>query len=103
VSAATQRGVDLGLNDDPPSRCFGATSEVAFYEALAANDGAVEAMGTDELKVIAAELVTQVRKSVTIAAVPAVLRHLPGDSGDTVSRIHRNAAGRDLAVADRQI
>jgi type I restriction enzyme R subunit len=56
MSAATQRGVDLGLNDD----------EVAFYDALAANDSAVEAMGKDELKVIATELVTQVRKSVTI-------------------------------------
>ncbi len=56
MSAATQRGVDLGLNDD----------EVAFYDALAANDSAVEAMGQDGLKVIAAELVTQVRKSVTI-------------------------------------
>ncbi|HEY2802234.1 MAG TPA: type I restriction enzyme endonuclease domain-containing protein [Chthoniobacterales bacterium] len=41
-------------------------SSVAFYDALAANDSAVEAMGKDELKVIAAELVTQVRKSVTI-------------------------------------
>jgi len=56
MSAASQRGIDLGLNDD----------EVAFYDALAANDSAVEAMGKDELKVIAAELVTQVRKSVTI-------------------------------------
>lgn len=56
MSAANQRGVDLGLNDD----------EVAFYDALAANDSAVEAMGKDELKVIAAELVTQVRKSVTV-------------------------------------
>ena len=56
MSAANQRGVDLGLNDD----------EVAFYDALAANDSAVEAMGKDELKVIATELVTQVRKSVTI-------------------------------------
>ncbi len=56
MSAATQRGVDLGLNGD----------EVAFYDALAANDSAVEAMGKDELKVIAAALVTQVRKSVTI-------------------------------------
>jgi type I restriction enzyme R subunit len=56
MSAANQRGVDLGLNDD----------EVAFFDALAANDSAVEAMGKDELKVIATELVTQVRKSVTI-------------------------------------
>jgi len=56
MSAANQRGVDLGLNDD----------EVVFYDALAANDSAVEAMGKDELKVIATERVTQVRKSVTI-------------------------------------
>jgi type I restriction enzyme R subunit len=56
MSVANQRGVDLGLNDD----------EVAFYDALAANNSAVEAMGKDSLKVIAAELVTQVRKSVTI-------------------------------------
>ena len=53
MSAANQRGVDLGLNDD----------EVAFYDALAANNSAVEAMGKDELKVIATELVTQVRKA----------------------------------------
>src|SRR5439155_2148448 len=44
MSQATQRGVDLGLTDD----------EIAFYDALAANDSAVEAMGKDELKVIAA-------------------------------------------------
>jgi type I restriction enzyme R subunit len=56
MSAANQRGVDLGLNDD----------EVAFYDALAANNSAVEAMGKDSLKVIATELVTQVRQSVTI-------------------------------------
>ena len=56
MDRATKRGVDLGLNDD----------EIAFYDALAANESAVQAMGNDELKVIAAELVTQVRKSVTI-------------------------------------
>ncbi len=56
LDAATKRGEDLGLNDD----------EVAFYDALAANESAVKAMGIAELKVIAAELVSQVRKSVTI-------------------------------------
>jgi type I restriction enzyme R subunit len=56
MNAANQRGEDLGLNDD----------EVAFYDALAANESAVQAMGDDKLKVIAAELITQVRKSVTI-------------------------------------
>ncbi|MEY3481286.1 MAG: Type restriction enzyme protein, partial [Verrucomicrobiota bacterium] len=56
MEAATKRGEDMGLNDD----------EVAFYDALASNESAVKAMGNDELKVIAAELVTQVRKSVSI-------------------------------------
>jgi type I restriction enzyme R subunit len=56
LSEADKRGVDLGLNDD----------EVAFYDALAVNDSAVKVMGRDSLKVIATELVTQVRKSVTI-------------------------------------
>ena len=48
--------VDLGLNDE----------EVAFYDALVQNNSAVEVMGKDNLKVIATELVIQVRKSVTI-------------------------------------
>ncbi|MEZ5326470.1 MAG: DUF3387 domain-containing protein [Verrucomicrobiales bacterium] len=56
VEAANRRGEDLGLTDD----------EVVFYDALAQNESAVKAMGNDELKVIAAELVTNVRKSVTI-------------------------------------
>ena len=56
LDAASQRGENLGLTDD----------EIAFYDALAANESAVKAMGDDKLKVIAAELITQVRKSVTI-------------------------------------
>ncbi|MEQ1579178.1 MAG: type I restriction endonuclease subunit R [Steroidobacteraceae bacterium] len=56
MDAATKRGQDLGLNDD----------EIAFYDALAANESAVRALGVPELKVIAAELVTKVRQSVTI-------------------------------------
>jgi type I restriction enzyme, R subunit len=56
MDAATKRGEDLGLTED----------EVAFYDALAANESAVMAMGDDKLKVIAAELISQVRKSVTI-------------------------------------
>jgi type I restriction enzyme R subunit len=56
LDAATKRGETLGLNDD----------EVAFYDALAANDSAVQAMGDTKLKLIAAELITQVKKSVTI-------------------------------------
>jgi type I restriction enzyme R subunit len=56
LEAAGARGEELGLNDD----------EIAFYDALAANESAVRAMGNAELRVIAAELVTAVRKSVTI-------------------------------------
>jgi type I restriction enzyme, R subunit len=56
MDAATKRGEDLGLTDD----------EVAFYDALAVNESAIKAMGDEKLKVIAAELITQVKKSVTI-------------------------------------
>ena len=56
LDAATKRGESLGLNDD----------EIAFYDALAANDSAVQAMGDDKLKLIASELISQVKKSVTI-------------------------------------
>jgi type I restriction enzyme R subunit len=56
MDAATKRGEDLGLSQD----------EYAFYTALAVNESAVKAMGDDKIKVIATELITQVRKSVTI-------------------------------------
>ena len=56
LDAATKRGEDMGLTDD----------EIAFYDALATNNSAVQAMGDAKLKVIAAELIAQVRKSVTI-------------------------------------
>jgi type I restriction enzyme R subunit len=56
LDAAMRRGEDLGLTAD----------EVAFYDALAANHSAVQAMGDAKLKLIAAELITQVKKSVTI-------------------------------------
>ena len=38
----------------------------AFFDALADNASAVQAMGRQELRVIATELVTSVRNSVTI-------------------------------------
>jgi type I restriction enzyme R subunit len=56
LQAAAMRGETLGLTED----------EVAFYDALAANDSAVQAMGDAKLKLIAAELITQVKKSVSI-------------------------------------
>ena len=56
LDAATMRGEDMGLTDD----------EIAFYDALAANDSAVQAMGDAKLKLIAAELITQVKQSVSI-------------------------------------
>ncbi len=56
LQEAGLRADQLGLNDD----------EVAFYDALAQNESAMDAMGDDQLKVIAAELVQQVRKNVSI-------------------------------------
>jgi type I restriction enzyme R subunit len=53
---ADKRGEESGLTDE----------ERAFYDALAENESAKQAMGSQELRVIATELVTQVRKSVTI-------------------------------------
>lgn len=54
--AAKKRGEELGLSND----------EICFYDALAAHESAIDVMGIDELKVIAAELLNQVRASVTI-------------------------------------
>jgi type I restriction enzyme R subunit len=53
---AAARGKDLGLTDD----------ELAFYDALEANDSAVKVLGDSTLKTIAKELVASVRKNVTI-------------------------------------
>ena len=56
MQSATARGEELGLSEE----------EIAFYDALAANDSAIQAMGSDRLRVIAHELVEQMRQSVTV-------------------------------------
>ena len=53
---AQARGQELGLNDD----------ELAFYDALAANESALRELGDETLKTIAHELTAQVRNSATI-------------------------------------
>ena len=53
---ADRRGEALGLTDD----------EVAFYDALEANDSAVQVLGDETLRGIARELVAAVRANVTI-------------------------------------
>ncbi|MBX9854207.1 MAG: type I restriction endonuclease subunit R [Gemmatimonadaceae bacterium] len=53
---AVARGETLGLSDD----------ELAFYDALEANDSAVKVLGDDTLRHIAQELVSTVRRNVTI-------------------------------------
>jgi type I restriction enzyme R subunit len=53
---AEKRGEQLGLSED----------EIAFYDALEANDSAVKVLGDETLKGIARELVETVRKNVTI-------------------------------------
>lgn len=56
IRAAQQRGEEQGLTDE----------EVAFYDALAENDSARQAMGDEKLRVIAHELLTRVKNSVTV-------------------------------------
>jgi type I restriction enzyme, R subunit len=53
---ASARGESLGLSDD----------ELAFYDALEANDSAVKVLGDETLRTIARELVETVRNNVTI-------------------------------------
>ena len=53
---AAARGEQLGLSDD----------ELAFYDALGANDSAVSVLGDETLRDIARELVETVRSNVTI-------------------------------------
>lgn len=56
VRAARRRGADEGLSQD----------EIAFYDALAESESAVELMGNDSLKVIAHELLVSLKGSVTV-------------------------------------
>ena len=56
IRAAKERGERLGLNED----------ELAFYDALEANDSAVAVLGDDTLRTIAQELVDTVRRNTTI-------------------------------------
>ena len=51
-----EKGKELGLNE----------AEVAFYDALAENESAVEVLGNEMLRDIALELVGMIRKSVRI-------------------------------------
>ncbi|HSY34808.1 MAG TPA: type I restriction endonuclease subunit R [Acidobacteriaceae bacterium] len=53
---AARRGESLGLNQD----------ELAFYDALEVNDSAVQILGDESLRVIARELVENVRKNVSL-------------------------------------
>lgn len=56
MQAARSRGDELGLSPE----------EVAFYMALAENKSALEAMGDEKLRVIAHELLEQLRSNATV-------------------------------------
>lgn len=56
IKAARARGEETGLSGE----------EIAFYDALAENKSAQEVMGEPALRVIAHELVTSLRSSVTV-------------------------------------
>ncbi|SCX03486.1 type I restriction enzyme, R subunit [Nitrosomonas eutropha] len=56
IRTARQRGEEQGLSEE----------EIAFYDALAENDSAVQMMGDDKLKLIAHELLMSLRENVTV-------------------------------------
>lgn len=56
IRAARQRGEESGLSDE----------EIAFYDALAEDESAVQMMGDDKLKLIAHELLMSLRENVSV-------------------------------------
>ncbi|WP_006787325.1 type I restriction endonuclease subunit R [Thiorhodospira sibirica] len=56
IRTARQRGEEQGLSDE----------EIAFYDALAENESAVQMMGDDKLKLIAHELLMSLRENVSV-------------------------------------
>ena len=56
IRAARQRGEESGLSDE----------EIAFYDALAENESAVQIIGDDNLKVIAHELLVSLKSNVSV-------------------------------------
>lgn len=56
IRAARQRGEESGLSDE----------EIAFYDALAENESAVQMMGDDTLRLIAHELLVSLRENVSV-------------------------------------
>ena len=56
IRAARNRGEEQGLSDD----------EIAFYDALAENESALQVMGDNKLRVIAHELLVSLRENVAV-------------------------------------
>ena len=56
IRAAHERGEEEGLSEE----------EIAFYDALAQNESAVEVMGNDHLRVIAHELLNSLKSSASV-------------------------------------
>ena len=56
IRAARQRGEVQGLSED----------EIAFYDALAENESAIQMLGDDKLKLIAHELLVSLRENVSV-------------------------------------
>ena len=56
IKASADRGGEEGLSDD----------ELAFYDALAQNESAVEVMGNEQLRVIAHELLESMKSNATV-------------------------------------
>jgi type I restriction enzyme R subunit len=56
IRAAHQRGEEEGLSQE----------EISFYDALAQNESAVEVMGNDQLRIIAHELLSSLKKNAAV-------------------------------------
>jgi type I restriction enzyme R subunit len=79
IRTARQRGEEEGLSSE----------EIAFYDALAENESAVEEMGDDSLKVIAHELLQDLPPTIPRPTPPSdsAIRPPAHVSDATVSRL----------------
>lgn len=100
LKASSERGDDLGLGEE----------ELAFYDALAQSQSAVDVLGNEELRKIAHVLVEQLQKNVTVdwhlkesarAKLRVLVRRIrkktwPSTRSGTCRREHRLVTGRNL-------
>ena len=90
MAEAKERGDNQGMSEE----------ELAFYDALATNDLAVDIMGDDVLMIIASQLITTLRGNISVdwARRKSVRAKLGRDIKRTLNKHGDERACRDGAI-----